>query len=605
MTSIVLLYRLARRDLRRRPAEALLLLAALAVASTTLTIGLVLHGQTAVPYAETRQRTSGPDVVAALFPPPGRSVTGADRDRLAALAGRREVAARSPAFPTTWASIEAAGVNGVAEVQGRDANPSPVDRPAVVSGHWVDGDHGGVVVERAFARALGVDVGDHVTLDGQRLRVVGVAVSAALPPYPQLCTIGCILDRPGWPSAQPGLVWAPRHEVGSLSSGREPVVWFQYLRLHDPSTAPAFAARYGADGPPTGRTDLEPWQAIAARQAEQLSSERTVVVFGSTLLVVLALATLAVLVGGRMADEVSRVGTLKAAGATPAFVARLLLASYLAVGLVAAAVGLVAGRVLAPRLVARSAGLLGASGPTSVSVGDVLIVVGTILAVVVVASVIPAWRAARTSTVHALAGAGRTPHRSRLIVRASAGLPPPALFGLRFVARRPRRTLLTAMSIAVAVCGSVVALYAQASLRAERGPAGGPADPQVAQLHTVLLAVTLLLVVMTAVNLVFVATASAVDARRLLAVARTLGATPAESAASLGVAQVLPAIVGLVLGFVAGSAIFRALAAHTVTPPLAQLAGLALLAVCLVVALTAVPARIEALRPIAETLREA
>ena len=106
--------------------------------------------------------------------------------------------------------------------------------------------------------------------------------------------------------------------------------------------------------------------------------------FGSTLLVVLALATLVVLVGGRMTDDVRRVGTLKAAGATPGFVARLLLASYLAVGLVAALLGLVTGRLLAPRLVTRSAGLLGRLGGTSVSLTDGLVVTGSILAIVVI-----------------------------------------------------------------------------------------------------------------------------------------------------------------------------------------------------------------------------
>src|SRR5262249_54041386 len=188
-------------------------------------------------------------------------------------------------------------------------------------------------------------------LGGHHVPVVGIAVSAALPPYPQLCTIGCILDHPSWFSAQPGLVWATRDRVASLATPREPLVWFQYLKLHDPAAAQAFAARYDPGGPPNGRPELNPWQDIAGRQAEQLANERTVVVFGSTLLVVLALATLVVLVGGRMSDEVRRVGMLKAAGATPGFVTRLLLASYLAVGLVAAVIGIAVGRLLAPQLV--------------------------------------------------------------------------------------------------------------------------------------------------------------------------------------------------------------------------------------------------------------
>jgi putative ABC transport system permease protein len=595
--------RLAARDVRRRAGETALLFTALAVAATALTIGLVLHGQTAAPYDRTRQRTAGPDVVATLFPAPNRTVTAADRARLRSLAERPEVSAHSRPFPTAWTSIEAKGISGVAEVQGRDATSSAVDRPVLVSGHWVGAD--GVVVERAFAQAIGVSVGDTVELGGRTVPVVGVAVSAALPPYPQLCTIGCILDQPGWFSAEPGLVWATRSRVSSLATPRQPLVWFEYLRLHDPSSAPAFAQRYGQGGPPAGRPELDPWQDIAARQAEQLANERTAVVFGGTLLVMLALATLIVLVGGRMSDEVRRVGLLKAAGASPGFVTCLLLASYLAIGLGSAAVGLVAGRLLTPLLVGISAGLLGHVGGTSVTAADASLVVGAVLAIVVAATTVPAWRAARTSTVRALADGGHRPRRRGLLVALSSHLPTPALLGLRLASRRLRRSALTSFSVAVAVCGSTVVLFAQSSLHAERGNTGGPSDPQVAQLHTVTTTLTLLLAVMAAVNLVFVTRASAIDARRVLAVARTLGASPAEAAVGLGVAQLVPAVIGLAVGFSGGAGLFHALSSsHPATPPTPQLLGLGLLTVGLTVVLTAVPTRWESRRPIAEVLRE-
>ncbi len=603
MSRLRLTLRLAGRDLRRRSTETLLLLAALVVAATTLTIGLVLHGQTAAPYAETRQRTTGPDIVATVFPAAGHQVSQADLARLGPIAHRPEVAAHTSAFPVTWTSIDVHGVAGVAQVQGRDIDASPVDRPRVTSGHWVSDD--GIVVERAFAQALGVAVGDTADLDGKRVPVVGIAVSAALPPYPQLCTIGCIRDRPEWRSAQPGLVWATRDRVTALATAQEPLVWFQYLTLRDPSSAPALARLLSADGAPDGHPQLVPWQDIRDRQAEQLTNERAVVVFGSTLLVVLALATLVVLVGGRMADEVRRVGTLKASGATPGFVARVLLVSYMSVGTVAALLGLLAGRLIAPVLVSNSAGVLGHVGGTSLTGIQVLVVLGTSLAIVASASVVPAWRAARTSTVRALADSGHAPHRGRLLLALSAKLPTPALLGVRLAGRRPRRTALTVLSIAVADCGSVVALYAQASLHAERGAAGGPADPQAAQLHTVMLAVTVLLSVMTAVNLLFVSRATATDARTFLAVARTLGASPNAAAAGLSIAQVVPAALGSALGAVAGSVLFRALSvSHPVTPPLLQLVALGILTVVIVVALTALPALTEARRPIAGILRE-
>jgi ABC-type lipoprotein release transport system permease subunit len=593
--------RLATHDVRRRGTETLLLFVALAVAATTLAVGLVLHGQTAAPYQLTKSRTDGPDVVASVFTDPDSGATSADPSHLRSVAHKPQVSARSRPFPTTWVSIAAHGVSGVAEVQGRDASRSDVDQPLVVSGHWIG--HGGVVVERAFAQAMGVSVGDPVVLDGHHERVAGIAVSAALPPYPQLCTIGCILDRADWFSAEPGLVWAARPQAVALATAREPLVWFQYLKLDSPDSAPAFAQRYGAGGPPNGRPQLDAWQEMAARQAEQLSNERTAVVFASTLLVILALATMVVLVSGRMSDEVRRVGTLKAAGASPAFVTSVLLTSYLAIGLVAAGVGLVAGRLLTPALITLSAGLLGHVGPTTVTTSDALVVVGSVLAVVLLAAVFPAWRAARTTTLRALADRGHRPRRHGVVVALSARLPAPLLLGLRLAGRRRRRAALTSLSVAVAVCAGVVVLFAQSSLHAERGNTGGPADPQVAQLHTVTSALTVLMAVMAAVNLLFIARAGAVDARPVLAVARTVGVTPTQAAVSLGLAQLVPAVIGLALGGTVGTALFHALSSSQPTaPPAAQLAALALATLLLCTALSAVPARFEARRPVVESL---
>ena len=74
---LALIGRLAVRDLRRRPAQAALLLIAIMAATTTLTLGLALHGVTSQPYQRTRAATAGPDLVAEygldLRPQPGRT----------------------------------------------------------------------------------------------------------------------------------------------------------------------------------------------------------------------------------------------------------------------------------------------------------------------------------------------------------------------------------------------------------------------------------------------------------------------------------------------------------------------------------------------------
>jgi putative ABC transport system permease protein len=66
MGKIVLICRLAARDLRRRPAQAGLLLLVIMAATATLSLGLALRGVASQPYEQTRAATKGPDVVATI-----------------------------------------------------------------------------------------------------------------------------------------------------------------------------------------------------------------------------------------------------------------------------------------------------------------------------------------------------------------------------------------------------------------------------------------------------------------------------------------------------------------------------------------------------------
>ena len=66
-----------------------------------------------------------------------------------------------------------------------------------MAGTWVR--PGGVVIERTFAEALGTGVGDRVTLNGRAFTVAGIAVTAAIAPYPNICYSGCDITR-YWPA---------------------------------------------------------------------------------------------------------------------------------------------------------------------------------------------------------------------------------------------------------------------------------------------------------------------------------------------------------------------------------------------------------------------
>jgi ABC-type lipoprotein release transport system permease subunit len=661
---ILLVFRLAARNLRRRPAEAALLLLAIMAATTVLTLGLVLRGVTNNPYQNTREATAGPDVVASFA---ADHATGqpADLAGMGALTDAPGVIGHSGPYPVIGAELEADGLTGSRRTPrgeviggaagvwavGRDPTVASIDQPELTQGSWVR--DGGVVVEAGFADALDVGEGDRITLrsrlcrfqtltgppdcsavNGRSFRVVGVAVTAAARPYPDVCFApdcpwfaeemedaqpeGPPPDEPAPDESvdderfletpvEPGLVWLTEADARGLAPAEELLSYVVNLKLADPSDAPAFVNAHHTSTTGMGRQAqiLEPWQDIREDHDQLVKDTAEVLQIGSRLLAVLALASVAVLVGGRMADQTRRVGLLKAVGGTPRLVAAVLLTEYLILALLAAAAGLAAGWLAAPLLTDPGAGLLGRAAAPSLTLATVGQVTAVALGVAAIATVVPAVRAARTSTVPALADAARPPRRTPWLIAISARLPVPLLLGLRVAARRPRRVLLSVASIAVTVSGIVAVLAARAQADQDARLVGGT-DPGTVRLNQVLLVITITLVALAAVNAIFVTWATALDAKHSSALARALGATPQQVSTGLSMAQVLPALVGAALGIAGGLALFAATGGGedgVTGPPLWQLLAVVPVTVFVVAALTTIPARLGARRPAAEILQ--
>jgi len=105
------------------------------------------------------------------------------------------------------------------------------------------------------------------------------------------------------------------------------------------------------------------WGQAQYADNDLVSVAQQVLTPGAWLAMVLAVASVAALAGGRMAEQALRVGQLKAAGATPALVAAVLLAEHLFLALLAAAAGLAIGWLAAPLLSNADAGLNAARPP--------------------------------------------------------------------------------------------------------------------------------------------------------------------------------------------------------------------------------------------------
>ena len=594
---VVLVSRLAARDLRRRPVEALMVLLVIAAAATTLTVALALSGVTSQPYQQTRLATVGPDVIAVEGGGPGPAQPVSSAQLAAAVASLTKapgVTAHSGPYPTAYSAVRFGGHTVDVVAEGRDQAPAPVDQPEVTQGGWIR--PGAVVIERGFADALGVHVGDNVRIGGRSFRVAGVAVTAAIPPYPSsLCHIACPFPAAVGSSGVPdmGLVWLTRSAVTGVAGPGAPLAYLLNLKLADPAQAPAFVAQH-----PGTFT----WQSIQSAINALIGIEQVALGVGGWLLGLLALAGLGVLAGRRMTEQSKRVGLLKAVGATPATVAVVLLVEQLTLAVGAAAAGLVAGWLIAPLFTGTGAGLLGAPGAPSISVPAVIIIAVIALAVAAISALVPALRAARTSTVSALADAPRVPSRRPLVIAVSARLPVPLLLALRQLSRRPRRALLNTASITTTVTGIVAILASHA-----RTPIANLtiSNLKLDRFNELTAIITVMLVILAAVNTTFIGWATAADGRFSSALERALGATAGQVTAGLSMAALLPALPGAIIGIPLGIEVYHLLASGTplAVPPAWQLAGVFLATLLAVTVLTAIPSRLGARRPPAQVLQ--
>jgi putative ABC transport system permease protein len=167
---------------------------------------------------------------------------------------------------------------------------------------------------------------------------------------------------------------------------------------------------------------------------------------------------------------------------------------------------------------------------------------------------------------------------------------------MRLAARRPRRLVLSVFSVAVTTSGLVTVLIIHAV--ASTWSLG----PQVMRVTTIF---SVVLIALAAVNAIFIAWTTVLDARHSAALAQALGATPRQITTGLTIAQLLPALIGALLGIPGGIAIYNNPnhTGATALPPVFWTVATVVLTLLVIAALTAVPTLIGARRPVAEVLQ--
>jgi putative ABC transport system permease protein len=212
-------------------------------------------------------------------------------------------------------------------------------------------------------------------------------------------------------------------------------------------------------------------------------------------------------------------------------VAVVLLAENLLLALAVTIIGLAVGYLVAPVLASPSLSLLGSANSPSLAASKAFIVVAGAVAVAVAATVIPAVRAARSSTTGALNDPARTPRRHGTVIALSARLPASLVLGLLLAIRRPRRAILTTFSLLITDVMIACALALHSSFASGKSTdvmvsQPGLGNPLLAQVDSVVLVVTVILVVLATFNTIFITQATVLDAQRPSALARAFGATP-------------------------------------------------------------------------------
>jgi putative ABC transport system permease protein len=486
-----------------------------------------------------------------------------------------------------------------------------------------------VVIERTFADALGVSVGDRVSLSGTSFAVAGIAVTAAQAPYPNLCNGTLLSDTaagsrfgnacppsysipflslPGGQenasSDEVGQIWMTEADAIGLTSAANPLTTYAVnLKLTNPDDAQAFAYEHFQSNPLAVST----WEGIESEDARLIQDGQGVLQPGALLLSLLAIASVAVLVGRRLSEYAHRVGLLKAVGGTPSVVAATFLAENLVLALFAAVVGLVAGWLASPLITSPGAALVGSAGAPPISISAAVEVIGLAIVVALAATLVPAIRASRSSTVEALNDVARPPRRRGGLIRLSRRLPVPGLFGLRLVARRPRRALLSAANVAVTMTGIVAVIafhaFADNKLSGSVLTAGGLSNPVINRDEQMLAIITIMLVTLAVLNALFTTWATVLDARRSAALMQALGARTRQVSSGLVVAQLLSALPGAIIGVPLGLGLFKVAVHGGALPPVSWLVAALVGVLVAMAALTTIPARIGTRQPVAVVLQ--
>jgi len=460
----------------------------LAVTASVLAAGLMVASS--APFAHAFARANGAHLTASFDP---ARVTEAEVAATARIAG---VTAAAGPFRTVslqpHVAMPAPGGGGAGAVgidlpaitvAGRPQAGGAVDRLDLVHGRWPDKAGEIVWADDAGPISVGSTVSFPAAPGSPTLTVVGVARS-----------IG-----------QSAGAWVLPSQLTALEGPGVTSGYQMLYRFRHASTAAEIAAdraSIAATVPPGGLAGAASYLTI------KLGAERTagtfapfVIAFG-VLGLAMSVLIIGIVVSGAVSSSTRRIGILKAIGFAPAQVARAYVAQALVPSTVGALLGVLVGNLAAIPVLHEEGDAFGTGTGTLAPWVSIAVPVGT-LALVALAALVPARRAARLRTVDALA-VGRTPVAGRgryaRMMLGRAALPRAVSLGLGTPFARPARSMTIAVAVMLGALGVTfgtglasslagiqhglnqrdagdVLVYTRVPTPGPGGPGTGPAEP--------------------------------------------------------------------------------------------------------------------------------
>jgi ABC-type lipoprotein release transport system permease subunit len=502
-----MLVRLAFAGIRSRLLASALTIAIAAAAVATIVLALEVRSSGVDPWQRTFAGANGAHVLA-VVPSHG------DAAAIAELPGVTE---RGAPVPLTLATVGAP--RGAERVQLAGLNRrTPVNVPVSTGGSQLQGG-GGIVLERSFAEALGIEIGATLEVTGEHGSVEVPVLGTAVVP-----------SQARYPRSKPGLAWVTRATFAQVEPDRERWRWLEAVRLADPSTAAAFTARAAAALPESasgsGNLSFEAWQDQRDAALGDAQGTQVIVTMFTVLLLVVAFVVVGILVGARVSEQHRQIGLLKAVGLIPRQVGIAFALESAALGLAAAVLGFALGAVLAPRLAAPSAETLLGSPTIAANPWHIVVAACVVLPVLFAGALLATRRSTRFTVLEAIRAGNSSPPDSRLgRAVVGRGMPLTIGLGLKDLFARGRRALL--LTAAVAITGAVVvtALSLDATLDAQS--ASEPSDfPD--ELLVLIYTLDAVLLLVTATTLVAVVLLSVRERIRDFGVLKAIGLTPGQ-----------------------------------------------------------------------------